>query len=385
MKIHNKKLKVLIVGYLPPPQEGTARITEVIVNSQYLRDNFEIIFLSLKKRNKATLRGKMALMNVFYNLLNFIRYKCEIIFYQPNIIYLPLAQNRLGFLRDSFFILIGKFFGKKICVHFHGGNFDLFYQQQKIFFQRYIRYVLKKIDRLILLAEKFKKQFNQFIDESKMSVLYNCLPEMQIDFHERTNSVKDKIRVLFIGYLSKAKGALDLVYSIPKVLAVYKNPIEFILCGQPVDIERNITFISEPHLGYSKIKKFIEENNLQAHVRIFTNLTSEQKEKFFWESDIFVFPTYSEGCGLVVLEAMAYGLTIITTRVGALEEMLKEGENCFFVKPGDCEELAEKILFLANNEELRKKFGENNKKLIGERYNKNIFVKNLMDIWISIT
>jgi len=379
-----KKSKVMVLGYLPPPQEGTAKITELIVNSSYLQENFRIFFLPLKKREKAIFRGKFSLINIFYNLFNFLCYVWQIILYKPDIIYLPLAQNKMGFLRDSLFILIGKLFNRKVCVHFHGGNFDLFYQQQKIFFQKYIHYILRKIDHLIVLAEKFKRQFNQFIDESKISVLYNCLPDERFNFIRQYHSDDNKFRVLFIGYLSKAKGALDLVYSIPKVIAEYKKPIEFILCGQPVDTERNITFIPEPHFGYSKMKKFILENNLNDYVKIYDEVGIEKKDELFCKSDIFVFPSYSEGMPIVVLEAMSYGLPIITTRVGALEEMLREGENCLFVEPGDYNDLANKILYLINNQKVCEKMRVENRRLVQDEYNRENFLSKLSFIWQKI-
>ncbi len=380
------KTKVLVLGYLPPPPEGTAKITEVIVNSIYLRDNFEISFLPLLKRHSASSRGKLSFNNIFINFLNYARFLVQIIAFNPKMIYLTLAQNRFGFLRDSLFILIGRIFGKIIIAHFHGGNFDRFFAQQKQSFRKYISKILGKIDRLIVLADIFKLQFNNLVDSKKISTLYNCLPELSCpgpDFKtvKKKGFNKDKIRVLFIGYLSKAKGALDLVQAAPLVISKYEKPIEFILCGQPVDIERNITFISEPHFGYSKMLKLIEDENLNNFVNLRTTLNPGEKENLLENSDIFVFPTYSEGCGIVALEAMAFGLPVITTRVGGLSEMLKENENCLFVEPGDFKSLARQILFLINNEAQAIQMGTNNRNLVSSLYNKDNYIRSLAVIW----
>jgi len=379
----NNKLKILVLGYLPPPQEGTAKITEIIVNSEYLKNRFIIKFLSLRKRNTPSERGKVAVKNIFFNLVNFLNYLYLIVKFRPNMIYQPLAQNKFGFLRDSIFILLGKLFGKKTCVHFHGGNFDLFYKQQSKNFQKYISWALKKTNRLILLAEKFKKQFSSFMDVKKMCVIYNCVPEIpnMTKKNEKFPTENKTFKILFIGYLSKAKGALDLVKSIPIVISEYKKPIEFILCGQPIDIERNITFIPEPHFGYSGIVGLITEKTLQEYIRIYRNLPLEEKDKLFSEADIFVFPSYSEGLPVVILEAMDYSLPIITTPVGALDEILKEGVNCYFVQPGDYENLAKKILILAENKNLRIEMGKKNRELILNKFKADIFSENLGHIW----
>lgn len=385
-KRKKKKPVILLVGHLPPPQEGTAKLNKAILDSGYLKESFEINFLSLFKRINPTNRGKLGLANMIYNVSNIIRYSNNVFSLRPQLIYMSLSQNKLGFIRDSIFILIGKAFRRKLCVHFHGGGFNLFYAQQKGIFKKYISFVLRRIDRLILLAEKFRKQFNPFLKDKKIVFLYNCVPEI-IDMstkREKDISEGRKAKILFIGYISKAKGALDLVKSIPSVIENYKKPVEFILCGQPVDIERNIIFISNPHYGFTKINDFIINENISRYVKIYPEVNSAEKIKMFLDADIFVLPSYSEGCALVVLEAMAFGLPVITTPVGALQEMIKEGENCFFVEPGDVKGISEKILFMLNNPYLCKEMGNLNRQLVKDKYNSDIFLRKLSGIWNDI-
>lgn len=378
-----KQPKILVVGYLPPPQEGTAKITEVILKSDYIKNNFRIRFLHLFKRISVIHRGRFDLANIIQNAVNILNYLRLILQFRPAIVYAPLAQNRFGFLRDSVLIVLAKILRRRVYSHFHGGNFDLFYHGQGFLLKKYIGFILGNVDQLILLAEKFKTQFTPFVNNKKISYLFNCCPWTSVMSKRYFHRPSDKktCRVLFIGYISKAKGALDIVKAIPKVIANYREPLEFILCGQPVDIERNIIFIPDPHYGYSNIKKLIEEKSLSHCVKLYPEVVGEDKERMFSDADIFVFPSYSEGCGLVVLEAMIFGLPVITTSVGALGEMLEDGRNCFFVKPGDIDAIAEKILFLLANPDLRREMGRVNKELIKQRYNPEKFLKNLADIW----
>lgn len=381
MQQKNPKSKILLLGYLPPPQEGTAKVTETILNSNLIKNNFFIYFISLYKRDKPSLRGKLSLINIYMNVMNILRFIYAIITFKPNLIHLTLAQNKFGFVKDSLFIIISKIFKKDIVVHFHGGNFDLFYQTQNKFIKKYIRFTLRKIDNIIVLAESIKRQFNNIINNKNIFVLYNSSPYIPKNIEKIKN---DRFTMLFIAYISKAKGALDIVKSIPIILSKYSGDFELILCGQGVDIERNITFIPDPNYGYSKILKFIEENQLDKYIKILGPVDEKTKNSLFRKSHLFLFPSYSDGCGLVVLEAMSYGLPVIVTPVGALAEILKEGINCLFVKPGDYKGLAEKILFLMNNPDIRNNLSKNNRNLICERFNTEIFCKNLFDIWYNI-
>ncbi|MCB4790696.1 MAG: glycosyltransferase family 4 protein [Elusimicrobia bacterium] len=416
------KTNVLIVGYLPPPQEGTAKMTEVIINSRNLNEEFNLIFISLLKKKRTDLKGKVDLSNIYNNIINIARFLLLNLIKLPGLVYIPLAQNRIGFLRDSAFILIARVLGRKLCVHFHGGNFDRFYEFQGMFFRKYIDFVMKKVDFLIVLADKFKSQFAKYVTRDKIFTLYNCVPDIEKEKAEQSgappagaggsfddatsrlpptptpgssqwfscggnnsNSVRTGLTVFYLSYISKAKGALDLVEAIPKVLSKYKKPVNFILCGQPIDIERNLVFVPEPDHAYSKILKLVEENGLTKYVKIITDYSQIDKSIFFTEADIFVFTPYSEGCGLVALEAASYGLPIITNKVGALEEMFKEGENCLFVeRPGDVDSLAEKIVYLLNDAELRGRITANNKKASVERFSKSKYCRDLGNIFNEI-
>jgi len=381
-----KKTKILVLGFLPPPQEGTSKITEMIIRSEYLRNKYDLLFLSLSKRQRAIKRGKFSLINVFLAINNYIKFLYFIVKYNPEIVHLPLAQNKFGFLRDSIFIIIGKMFGKKICLHFLGGSFDMFLAGSSKAYQKYIKFVLRKVDRTVVLAEKLKYQFAELVPENSISVLYNPSP-LNNDILKNSpieNKNNNSANILFIGCISKAKGALDLVKAIKSVKIKFKGNISVNLCGQQVNVESNIKFIDNPDGAYSRILEIIKEDGLNSEVKLPGQVDDERKDILFRNTDIFVFPSYSEGCPIAVMEAMSYGLPLIVTPVGALPEMLKENENCLFVNSGDDKAIAEKILFLINSPDRRKEMGKNNYELIRTKYNPEIFSRQLSEVWGSI-
>jgi glycosyltransferase involved in cell wall biosynthesis len=386
MKISKEKLKILIIGYLPPPPEGTAKMTEMIVNAEFLRNRYEMQVFSLRKSKSVAGKGRFSFENIKNNLLNFLEYLFRICRFKPDIIYMPLAQNRFGFLRDSVFVLLGKMLKRKIIVHFHGANFDEFINNQKGMFCRYISSTLNKFDHLILLGAKFKNQFTAHINEEKISILYNCVSEIPhcVKTESDCEQNNDIVRLLFIGHLSVAKGAVDVTKATAEIINRSNTNLNCTLCGTPMHIERNVTFISDPHAGYNKLKTIIKENNLESKFKIITELTNEQKQDLFINSDIFIFPSYSEGCGLVAMEAMSYGLPVVVTNSGALEEMLEENKNCFFVTPGNIEDIIEKIMILINDRKLRNIMGVNNRKLIEVNFNSEVYARNLAAIWSCV-
>lgn len=108
----------------------------------------------------------------------------------------------------------------------------------------------------------------------------------------------------------------------------------------------------------------------QNNVRVHTGLTANSAplRALFAEADLFVFPTLGDCLPLAVMEAMAAGLPVITTAVGALREEVEEGVSGLIVPPADAPALAAAIRTLAENPVLRATMGEAGLRLASERF-----------------
>src|SRR5690606_40232854 len=89
-----------------------------------------------------------------------------------------------------------------------------------------------------------------------------------------------------------------------------------------------------------------------------------QKDELLTICDILVLPSYSEGLPMSILEAMSYGKTIISTSVGGIPEIVKEGENGFLVTPGDKRSLSEVLNKILGDRNLLDIMGNNSQNRI---------------------
>ncbi len=112
------------------------------------------------------------------------------------------------------------------------------------------------------------------------------------------------------------------------------------------------------------IRKKVTALNLTEFFEFRGWVIGDEKNKSFLETDIFVLPSYKEGLPNALLEAMAYGLPVITTPVGAIPEVIVDGMNGILVNPGNITELGTAILTLFQDNEKRKQMGENARKTI---------------------
>lgn len=85
------------------------------------------------------------------------------------------------------------------------------------------------------------------------------------------------------------------------------------------------------------LKKELAKRNLDKNVKFAGWVNGREKTKLLEESRIFLFPSYNEGMPMAVLEAMAYGLAVVTTRIGGIPNLITDGQTGFLAKPGENE------------------------------------------------
>lgn len=118
-------------------------------------------------------------------------------------------------------------------------------------------------------------------------------------------------------------------------------------------------------VGGSDVKSFLPEdrNELPKHFYIEGFKEKTALREYYQAADIFVFPTREDIWGLVINEAMTYGLPVVTTdRCGAGLELVKNGENGYLVPVDDVEKLRESIEHLLDDDDLRRHMSDANRK-----------------------
>ncbi|MFC1576945.1 glycosyltransferase family 4 protein, partial [Candidatus Omnitrophota bacterium] len=115
--------------------------------------------------------------------------------------------------------------------------------------------------------------------------------------------------------------------------------------------------------GYTRkhevdLKEFVQRSGMGGKVRFSGWLEGEELTRAYSKSDIFVLPTLSEAYGIVVHEAMSFGLPVIASRVGGIPEQITDGVEGFLVPPGDVKALSEALRRLITDRALREAMGK---------------------------
>ncbi|MCP4631643.1 MAG: glycosyltransferase family 4 protein [candidate division Zixibacteria bacterium] len=359
------KPRILFVAPTPPPHAGPENVSAGYLESKQLHSHYEICHLRSNVNTCNKNKGKIRISSLFRFGFIFIKYIHLLISFKPDAVYTLLAQNRVGVLRDIIYIYTAYLFKSKIFCTFHGEEFAFFLDRQPDFFRKLIKSALGKIDIMMLQGENLRNQFFDIIPPSKFRIVPNGIDLDLFKSYDikRRKFSSNKNTVMFLGSLVPSKGFVDLYEVAKDIVKEYKD-FNFIFVGEMCDSDYNITH----DLSGRKVPGQVRIINKHPRIKFTGSLYDKDKIEKLFSSDVFVLPSYSESMPIVVLEAMAAGMPMLLTAVGALPEILREGHNCHFVSPGNREELKERILKLSADVELRKYMSVTNYNLVNNEF-----------------
>ena len=360
---------VLVFGKLPPPYIGPSVATQILLRSK-LREEFDIVHFDLSDHRNYKTLGKIDLMNFWIAFRQYFLLPWYLARYRPDLVYMPFGQTTVSYYRDSVFMLLIKLFRKKVVCHLRGGNFDNWYRGASAFTRWYVRRIHSLVDAQIILGENLRHLFNWLMPDSRIFVVPNGgnfpIPEVR-----KGDGV---FRALFLGNLLESKGVVDFLKASEIIALSGYRDTEFVLAGENREA-RTVEFID----------RFIREHP-DVRVRMPGPLTGEDKFRLLAECDVLVFPTYyvNEGHPWVIVESMAAGLPVISTDHAAIPETVSDGENGFLVPKKDPEAIAEKVIRLIEDPELRERMGKRSREIYREKFTEEIMVEKMSSVFHKV-
>lgn len=333
---------------------GVENYTTVLLNSD-ITTRFNVRHCNTTKGRPKQTQGKFDFGNLVWAFRHFRLLKRTMREHRADLVYLPIASTKAGFLRDSQFVKIVNRTGKLCVGHVHGGDFDNLYQGAPHSFKRYITGVLNRLDTLLPLGSQWEAFFRQIGVTGLIRPAPATIREEVYDAGmkvERSCGQPDTINVLFVGQIGKRKGVFDILDAAPQVHAA--NPRVFFHMVGPEE------FAGE----WSRIIERYESGNMRDYMTFPGARSGPELLQAYEDAHMLILPSYFEGQPAVLLEAGAYGLPVVTTLVGAVGDIVEEGLNGYLIQPGDSKTLADRIVTLASDPFLRVSMGSEHRRRI---------------------
>lgn len=360
------KLRVLILSKDLSAPGGVANFVKMLMenfDSNIEAEHFQIGSSSSWKTEK--LYGSYLAIRASYRLIRKVkqaRYDC---------IHLNPTLNIRSTLRDGMFLLVLSVFGfRKTILFFRGWDESFEYSIRKNkFFRVLFRKFFTLVPMTLVLGERFKESLiNMGVPSEKIRVFTNFFDGNVFEgIRREVNS--DKKKLLFFSRLVKEKGVFETLEAFRMLISEFPE-ITLVFAGDG------------PDLGILQNK--VKEYGLENKVEFLGYVRGDKKGKLLINSDIFVLPTYTEGCPRSLLEAMAAGLPVVTCPVGGIPDIFKDGENGIFLSEISPEMIAHAIRHLLEEPGLCIRIGENNKRYAWENLELRSGIKKLEKVYFEV-
>jgi glycosyltransferase involved in cell wall biosynthesis len=244
--------------------------------------------------------------------------------------------------RKFIVFLLCKFcFGKKVIYHIHSSSYDVLYRQSKGLQRYIITKFVNTADLIICLSPSWHQFFTTNFSPKQIIIINNVVNK---PLNNRGLNLPDSnVNFLFLGRIGDRKGIFDLLKMLADNVDYYQGKIKLTIGGDG-EIER--------------LKAFIDENNLHQLVEYAGWVSSDKKHALLSNTQVYILPSYNEGLPISILEAMSYGLPILSTNVGGTPEVVENEVNGFVFEPGDIAAMGKGIDSLLLNPQKILKFSK---------------------------
>ena len=230
----------------------------------------------------------------------------KILFFNPDMVLLNPSLGVNALKRDFFFLKLAKFFHKKVTVFIHGFSWDY----AKTADWKWIAKNLNNADCIIVLAKAFQEELQRRGITTPIELSTTKVMDSLVDGFDINTRRGNADNILVLSRIETAKG-------------IYEALDTFILL-KPQYPELKLTYVGDGS-ELEPLKQKVNSLGI-SDVRFTGALSGEPLKQEFKNADIFFFTSHGEGMPTVVLEAMAYGLPVLTRYVGGLCDFFEDGK-----------------------------------------------------------
>lgn len=324
---------------------GTERVATLIANTLAARGQSEICFLSLVEQNDRP----------FFELNEKIRrYRLGDHWINPGPGYLKVLVKLARFLKQEKpdviidIDIVLDVLTVPLCKRFHKtvkgmpaivswGHFAFSYEQASLYRRMILKCFTMRTDYCVTINEENRRCYADILKRrSGLCTIYNPIkPASPVAFEER------KREILWVGHLLESKGTDHLMAIAKRVMKKHPEWTWVVVGAGPE--EETLRRFARDCEGVGQFLVTGAVKNIDARYR---------------DAGIFVLTSHSEGLPMCLLEAKQFGIPAVSFALEGMEEIVRDGQNGFLVKPFDCEAFADRVCELIEKEDLRRSFSQ---------------------------
>lgn len=292
------------------------------------------------------------------------RFCFRLLVFRPDTV-LIFTSSGLSFCEKGVMTLLARALGRRVVLCPRSGHIMTDYEQNR-FFRWLIPFVLRRTSLVVCQGHEWRKYYQRIagLDAARLPVIHNWIRAAE---YASINPLQPRVDVvvLFLGWVERNKGVYEMVEAVARFRAVLARA-HFVICGAGSQLE--------------PLRHRVAEAGLQDHFEFRGWVRGEAKMRALSECDFLVLPSHREGFPNVLLEAMAAGRPVLASAVGAVPELVVPEITGLLCRPGDSQDLGEKLVRLCGDAELRMRLGAAGRRRVMEHHD----VEHIWRLWWPI-
>jgi glycosyltransferase involved in cell wall biosynthesis len=323
---------VLLLGPHRAAVSGVSTHLNLLMDSS-LGEDFELVHFQVGSEG----RDEGAIGRLLRLLASPLALFATILFRQVSIVHLNTSLNPRAYWRDLAYLAVAKLLRARVLYQVHGGKLPHEFFDGREALTRFLRWTLGLADVVVVLARVELDAYRIFVPQQNVVALPNGIDTRAF---ARVPTVRSRaghpLRLVYIGRIAREKGLYETLQGI-HLAAELGVDARITLAGQGDE---------EPRL-----RRYAQALGIASRVVFARPVFGDDKVRLLAGADVMVLPSYSEGLPYALLEAMAAGIPVIATPVGAIPDVMTHGTHGFLVPPRDGKAIAEALLRLWGDRE----------------------------------
>jgi glycosyltransferase involved in cell wall biosynthesis len=338
--------------HLPPPVHGVTLVNQRVAASATVAEHVELEVVPLRFAPSVDDLGRISARKLARAVATGLALAGRLVARRPDAVYLTMSPHGGALYRDCVYAAIARLAGVPRIYHLHARGVS---DALRAGWRRRLGAWVFDGAWVIHVGRQLIDETAGLADTARVLVVENGVPDRNPS-GAIASSGRVIPRVLFLSNMLADKGPLVLV----EALAVLQRR----------GIALDATFAGAAGDGRTvdEFHAAVARHGLVERVHYVGPVFDAAKDELFAAHDLFALPTSRDAFGLVLLEAMQHGLPVVSTTIGAIPEVVLEGETGFLVPPGDVAALADRLEQLATRPELRRRLGTAGRERYRERF-----------------
>lgn len=323
---------VVILGPDRAAVSGVSTHVNLLMGSA-LREEFELVHFQVGSEG----RDEGPIGRLLRLVLSPLALFATILFRQAAVVHINTSLNPRAYWRDLAYLAVAKLLRARVLYQVHGGALPQDFFAGRPLLTAFLRRTLSWPDVVVVLASVELAAYRRFVPAQDVVALPNGI-DCRAFAHIPTQltSARETLRLIYMGRLAREKGVYEMLQGMRLALEL--------------GVDSRLT-VAGAGPDEARLRRYAAALGLAPRVTFVGPVFGADKANLLSGADVMLLPSYAEGLPYALLEAMAAGVPMIATPVGAIPDVMTEGTHGWLVPPRDGKAIAQALLVLAADRE----------------------------------